>query len=71
LRSIGWSSGSLQRLTKRAQPPKAAMRHFLSLRNDPSRSWDECATALEALRAAEAIGHQVARQEPDPASLPL
>jgi predicted dehydrogenase len=54
-----------------ADPLESELRHFLSLRNDPSRSWDECATALEALRAAEAIGHQVARQEPDPASLPL
>ena len=52
-----------------ADPLDGELRHFLSLRGDPSRSWDECATALEALRAAEAIGQQVARSQPDPASL--
>jgi predicted dehydrogenase len=52
-----------------ADPLESELRHFLSLRDDPARSWEECATALEALRAAEAIGHQVSRQQPDPASL--
>ena len=45
--------------------------HFLALRDDPARSWEECATALEALRAAEAIGRLVSRAQPDPASLPV
>ena len=54
-----------------ADPLESELRHFLALRGDPSRSWAECATALEALRAAEAIGRMVSRQLPDPASLPV
>jgi len=52
-------------------PLESELSHFLALRNDPERSWGECATALEALRAAEAIGRMVSRSEPDPASLPV
>lgn len=52
-------------------PLESELGHFLSLRNDPARSWEECATALEALRAAEAIGRMVSRAQPDPASLPV
>lgn len=52
-------------------PLESELGHFLALRNDPARSWEECATALEALRAAEAIGRMVSRAQPDPASLPV
>jgi predicted dehydrogenase len=52
-------------------PLESELTHFLALRNAPERSWGECATALEALRAAEAIGRMVSRTQPDPASLPV
>lgn len=52
-------------------PLESELTHFLALRNDPERSWEECATALEALRAAEAIGRMVSRSQHDPASLPV
>ena len=52
-------------------PLESELTHFLALRNDPERSWEECATALEALRAAEAIGRMVSRSQYDPASLPV
>ena len=50
-------------------PLESELTHFLSLRENPAQSWEECATALEALRAAEAIGRMVSRSQPDPASL--
>ncbi|MEK7317066.1 MAG: Gfo/Idh/MocA family oxidoreductase, partial [Candidatus Eisenbacteria bacterium] len=50
-------------------PLESELGHFLALRDDPARSWEECATALEALRAAEAIGRLVSRAQPDAASL--
>lgn len=52
-------------------PLESELSHFLALRDRPERSWEECATALEALRAAEAIGRLVSRSQPDPASLPV
>ena len=36
-------------------PLESELRHVLSLRDEPQRSWAESATALEALRAAERI----------------
>jgi len=41
-----------------ADPLESELRHFLALTDDPSRSWSESDTALEALRAAEWIGRQ-------------
>jgi len=52
-------------------PLESELSHFLALREQPERSWEECATALEALRAAEAIGRMVSRSQPAPASLPV
>lgn len=48
-------------------PLELELRHALSLRGNPERSWNETETALEALRAADAIVRQVA--PPIPASV--
>ncbi len=47
-----------------ADPLEAELRHALSLRADPPRSWEESETALEALCAADLIGRQVAPLTP-------
>ena len=43
-----------------ADPLESELRHVLSLRGEPERSWSETETALEALRAADAIVRQMA-----------
>lgn len=43
-----------------ADPLESELRHVLSLRDEPQRSWAESGTALEALRAAERIGSLIA-----------
>ena len=43
-----------------ADPLESELRHVLSLRAAPERSWTETQTALEALRAADSIGRQIA-----------
>jgi len=51
-----------------ADPLESELRHFLSLWAEPSRSWTESDTALDALRAATAIVRQVA---PRPLGAPV
>jgi predicted dehydrogenase len=41
-------------------PLESELQHVLSLLAEPERSWEESETALEALRAAERIGRQIA-----------
>lgn len=41
-------------------PLESELRHFLTLCESPTRSWEEAAPALEALRAADRIVRQVA-----------
>lgn len=41
-------------------PLEAELRHVLTLRAEPKRAWSESETALEALRAADMIGRQIA-----------
>jgi predicted dehydrogenase len=43
-----------------SDPLESELRHVLSLTSDPERSWAETETALEALRAADLIGRQIA-----------
>ena len=43
-----------------SDPLESELRHVLSLLAEPARSWAESETALEALRAAELIGRQIA-----------
>lgn len=43
-----------------ADPLESELRHVLSLRDEPQRSWAESTTALEALRAAERIVRLIA-----------
>jgi predicted dehydrogenase len=43
-----------------ADPLESELRHVLSLRKDPERSWEETETALHALRAADSIVRQIA-----------
>jgi predicted dehydrogenase len=43
-----------------ADPLESELRHALSLRSEPERSWAETETALQALRAADLIGRQIA-----------
>jgi predicted dehydrogenase len=52
-----------------ADPLESELRHFLSLRDEPSRSWEESEVALEALRAAASIVRQVAPLLPQGASI--
>jgi len=43
-----------------SDPLESELKHVLSLTADPARSWAETETALEALRAADLIGRQIA-----------
>jgi len=43
-----------------SDPLESELRHVLSLLDEPARSWTESGTALEALRAADLIGRQIA-----------
>ena len=43
-------------------PLESELRHFLSLRDEPERSWQETETALAALDAADAVRRQVDRR---------
>ena len=43
-----------------SDPLESELRHVLSLLAEPARSWTESETALEALRAADLIGRQIA-----------
>jgi hypothetical protein len=43
-----------------SDPLESELRHVLSLMTEPARSWTESETALEALRAADLIGRQIA-----------
>jgi predicted dehydrogenase len=50
-----------------SDPLESELRHFLSLRSEPERSWGEARTALEAIRLAERIRSEVERLLPEDA----